>query len=508
VFPFDDATRQALFYALPSALIVLALAVPWLARHGTQPLRRLHGALLALVGLLGFLLWTGQNWEKGRYFNPYEFFHYYVGSKYARELGYTRLYDAAVLVDRETGFAHRSNDLANLSAHRGGPEYKRLSAVYLEADSIRAAFTPERWAAFTRDVVYFRAELAQGMWEQLLHDKGYNATPAWTLVGGALANAIPIESSAGRAFLVALDPLLLAAGFGCIAWAFGARALGFAFALYFTHYCTSHAHFRAAFLRTDWVVALVAAVCCLKKERPFRAGALFAWATLSRVFPLLFAVGPAGVLVWSLWKRTALRTAALRFVAGGAVVGAALFAVTLPGGGLDAWREFQAKIVEHDKRPASDTVGFRKVFLWTVDFRQDQGPEMRALFEARKPWWWTLQALGALLVGALLRKRPLHEALCLSFAFVWFCAAPAYYYYAFLLVPLLDLAEQATRPAGALGLALVFGTSLCARAFHTGPTFGDHFAFKLSLVMGGLALYALASLAGRGDAQRVPADAR
>lgn len=506
MYPFDEPTRQFLLHALPAALIVLALAVPWIERRASRALSRLHLVLLALSCLLGFGVYTNQNWEKHRYFNPYEFFHYYVGAKYAPELGYTRLYDAAVLVDRETGFAHESRELANLSAHRGGPEFKRLSAVYAEEAAIRAPFTEERWADFTRDAVFFRGELAPSMWEQLLHDKGYNATPAWTLAGGTLANLVPVESALGRAALIALDPLLLVLALASVAWAFGMRAMLFTLALYLTHYCTSHAHFRAAFLRTDWLVALVVSVCCLKKERPLLAGGLLAWAALSRVFPLLFALGPLAMLAWSLWKRTAVRRAALRFVAGGVVVGASVLTLTLlrdgPEHGLASWQEFQAKIVEHDERPASDTVGFRKLFLWTIDFKKDQGPEIRALFESRRPLWWACQLAFAALLAWATKKRALHEALCLSFPLVWAFAAPAYYYYAFLVVPLLFFAERLARPRRALGLALVFATGLAARLLHAGPTFGDHFAFKLSIVMGVLALYVafLAVSSGRSGA--------
>jgi hypothetical protein len=493
MYPFDEPTRQVLFYGLPAALVVLALAGPWLAGRGR--LARAHAGLLVLACVLGFLLWTSQNWERRRYFNPYEFFHYYVGSKYARELGYARLYDAAVLVDAETGYAHRSSDIANLGAHRGGPEYKRLSAVMSEAEAIHSAFTPERWAEFSHDVVFFRGQLPQGMWEQLLHDKGYNATPAWTLVGGALAAGVPLTSRAGLVGLIALDPLLLAAGFACVAWAFGARAMGFALALYFTHYCTGHAHFRAAFLRTDWLVALVASVCCLKKQRPFLAGALFAWSVLSRVFPLLLGLGPLAALAWSLRGRAQPRRDALHFLVGGLLVGATVLGTTVVRDGTGPWREFRAKIVEHDERPASDTIGFKKLFLWTVDFRPDQGREIRALFERRAPLWWGCQALFAAGLAWLTRKRPLHEALCLSFPLVWFLASPAYYYYAVLVVPLLHFAERPESRTRALGLALVFATSLLARAFHGGATFAGHFAFKLSIVMGALALYQALSAA-------------
>ncbi len=493
-YPFDEGTRTALAWGLPAALALWALALPWVAGRTRPALARGYTGLLALLVLLGFGLWSNANWQNRRYFNPYEFFHYYVGAKYAPELGYTRLYDAAVLVDRETGFTPRSNDLANLSAHRGGPEYKRRTAVFAEEQAIRAAFTPARWAEFTRDVSFFRAELKPDMWEQLLHDKGYNATPVWTLVGGRLATWVPATSRAALRGLVALDVLLLLAAVVIVGWAFGTRAALLAAALYLTHHCTSHAHFRAAFLRTDWLFALVASLCCLKKERAFLAGALLAWAALLRVFPLLFAFGPLAVGAWSLVARDdPRRRAALRFAAGFALAGALLFGATLAlAGGLDAWREFGAKIAEHDQRPASDTIGFKKLFTWSIGFRRDQGQELRAHFERLAPLWWVCQALFAACLGWLVRRRPLHEALALSFALVWCLATPAYYYYACLLVPLIHFAARAERWGGALGLALVFASGLCARAFQGGPTFGGYFAFKLSLVMGVLVVYLVA----------------
>ncbi|MSR63286.1 MAG: hypothetical protein EXS08_12660 [Planctomycetes bacterium] len=492
---FDERMRSALQLALPAALLVLALLVPVLERRGTQAWKRAHTAALALLALLGFGLYTAQNWQNQRYFNPYEFFHYYVGAKYAPELGYTRLYDAALLVDRETGFEHQMRDLANLSAHHGGPEYKRLSAVYAEEAAIRAPFTPERWTAFRADVVFFRDQLAPSMWEQLLHDKGYNATPLWTLVGGALAERVPIQSASGRFALVSLDVLLLLASFALVGWAFGLRAMLFAAALYLTHYCTSHAHFRAAFMRTDWLFALSASMCCLHQGKNLRGGALLAWSVLLRVFPFAFALGPVCVLGWSVLRRAdERRRAALRCAAGFAFTGVLLGGASLAwAGGLEAWREFGAKIVEHDQRPASDTIGFKKLFTWSIGFRQDQGQELRANFEERQALWWACQALFVAGLAWLVRRRSLTEALGLAFALVWCLTSPAYYYYAFLVVPLLYCAADLARPTRALGLALIFATSLAARALHGGATFGNYFAFKFSCVIGVLALYLVCS---------------
>lgn len=113
---------------------------------------------------------------------------------------------------------------------------------------------------------------------------------------------------------------------------------------------------------------------------------------------------------------------------------------------------------------------------------------MRADFAARRGSWFATQGALALFLGWLTRRRKLHEALCLSFVFLWAFAAPAYYYYALLAVPLLYFAEHAERWPRAIGLALLYGTSVFARAVHGGRTFEGYFAFKLSAAMGVLAL--------------------
>ncbi len=511
-FPFSDPVRLRLLTVLPIAAALLALAYPVLARRGGRTSWRVYDLLLLLVVVLGFGAYTNSNWERRRYFNPYEFFHYYVGAKYARELGYTRLYDAAVLVDREQGIVHRSPEITDLGALAGrpGPEYKRLRDVYREEAAIRAPFTPERWRAFAGDVAFFRDQLDPQVWERELLDKGYNATPVWTSIGGLLAGAVPTSNAAGMRALAWIDVLLLALAFAAVGWAFGHRPMLFALAFYLTHYCTGHAHFRAAFLRTDWFTALVVAVCCLRRGFPAAAGALTAHAALSRVFPALFVSWAVFQLAWSWLRRPrpvpqpcAGRTARqgpaaplVRYLTGFALAAAVLFGASLVhGGGLAPWKEFASKIAEHDERPASDTVGFRNVFLWTAAFDESQGQELRTRFEERRSWWWACQALFAATVAWVLREKPAHEALALGFALVYFAAAPAYYYYALLLVPLLYCAGALERPARAIGLALLFGTSVYARAIHPGREMTLEFSFRLSVAFGLVVLFLLASAA-------------
>jgi hypothetical protein len=193
-------------------------------------------------------------------------------------------------------------------------------------------------------------------------------------------------------------------------------------------------------------------------------------------------------------------------VAGLALAGTLVVGATLVAGGVEPWREFGAKIAEHDQRPASDTIGFRKLFLWTLDFERDQGPAIRARFEERRAIWIVAQAGFVALLAWLVRRRTLCEALGLAFVLVWSLAAPAYYYYAFLLVPLVWFADRLDLRGRALGLALLFATSVLARAVHGGLAFEGHFDFKLSAAFGALAAYMVASavLEERAERQRGP----
>src|SRR5207244_9712263 len=52
-------------------------------------------------------------------------------------------------------------------------------------------FTPERWAAFKKDIAFFRARVNDKRWEEIHHDHGYNASPVWTLLGYVITNSGP-----------------------------------------------------------------------------------------------------------------------------------------------------------------------------------------------------------------------------------------------------------------------------------------------------------------------------
>ena len=148
-----------------------------------------HVALL-LVALLAAAAYFEFGWKRyGRYMNPHDVFHYYLGAKYSTEHEYFNLYRCAYLADQEMNREFRESAIRNLETH----EMEPVGAVLANAEAYKAPFTPERWEAFKRDIAYFqvcvRAE--PGKWTRMLRDKGYNATPVWNAVARWVAERAP-----------------------------------------------------------------------------------------------------------------------------------------------------------------------------------------------------------------------------------------------------------------------------------------------------------------------------
>lgn len=298
------------YYLLPAvagALIVLRYALAVTRRE-----RAMRGLMIAVAATAGFsvpVYFNFFNYHFGGFVNPHEFFHYYLGSKYAAEVGYFDLYDAAIVADDETGLAFRPVDgsIRDLTTYGDKPVRKVLA----EADRLRSRFTPGRWREWVHDVLYFKRRLRGPSWSETLRDMGYNATPVWSmLVGAGLTSRVATDDATGMTFLALLDVLLLASAAGCVLWAFGAWPALLMIVFLASSYLMAHVHMKGALLRTDFVVALVMAMALLRKGRHGLAGALVGYSTSARVFPLLFLFGPGVKLVTELvpvareaWRR-------------------------------------------------------------------------------------------------------------------------------------------------------------------------------------------------------------
>ena len=273
-----------------------------------------RGLLLAAL-LVAALLAVGNynnfgRFRYGSHLNAYEFYHYYMGSKYAREIGYTDLYNASLVADFETGmkYSGKQKKIRNLDIIQR-PElgrYRTVQGVLDETDRIKGRFSDARWEEWVKDIRWFKSKLVTSRWNGILRDKGYNASPVWSmLVGGFLSNQVSTDNETGMLVLSLLDVILIAVTFGCVVWAFGPRAALFMIVLLGTQYMMKYSHMKGAYLRTDFAMCLVMAACLIKKDRYKTAGALTGYAILSRVFPAVFLFGLGAKLFWELVKMAA-----------------------------------------------------------------------------------------------------------------------------------------------------------------------------------------------------------
>jgi hypothetical protein len=308
-------------------------------------------------------------------------------------------------------------------------------------------------------------------------DKGYNGTPAWSfVVGGLLTSHLSIEDAVSRWSMLLLDPLLILVTLFCVAWAFDLRTALLMTVFLGTHYLMSWGHMKGALLRTDFAMCTVLAACAMKKGHYRTSGALLGWATLSRVFPLVFLLGPLARFVSiGVEERRVDRPLLGLFVAFGATVALVALGSVAYFGGFGPWEEWTRKIVHHYTDFSHWQMGYQT--LVEVDLVDGVPIPMNPAIHLREePDVQLREAIllwgvrGFVLVPALVFAKYFEdwEAMVFGFVFVFFGVSVTYYYYFVLCVPLLFFAAKLERPARALGLSFMFVTGAAGYVLFSG----------------------------------------
>lgn len=473
---------------------ILCGLIWWRARRGSPS--RAVGALLALttlVSVAAYFEFGALRYE--RYMNPHDVYHYYLGSKYSAEHQYTGLYRASLVADAELNAergqmaAFRESSIRDLHNHR----YESVNDVMADADTIRAWFSPNRWTEFKQDVRFFQDAVtpySKTKWSDMLRDKGYNATPVWNAVARAISSRAPTSDERAMRTLPMLDLALLVGMFGLVWRAFGRTPTVMALLFYGVDYMMAYPHIKGGFLRLDWLVCTVAAGALLKLGRPVLAGAALAYAGLTRVFPLVFALGPAVLLAENLLSvararlapdRPPVRRDLLVFFAALAVTASALIGASiLADGGTSLWSVFLDKISLHNSDMSSNRAGNKYVFYGLMTGLRYDDP---AVFERHAVAYGALSLAGLIPSIAVMRRARPWEALYLGFVPVFFLTAPTFYYYVMLVVPFLYLADRLDRGWRAAGAASLFAVSMLAYAFDLEVPQGYGLFFAVSVAM-------------------------
>ncbi len=283
-------------------------------------------------------VWLGHRTATLELVHSWEQFHFYLGAKYQREVGWFNLYPAALLADRET-----VNTMPGIKTVRDITTFEQVPAeqALAHADEVKARFSPERWQEFKTDWVSMTRTWPMN-WEQALNDHGNSNSPAWALIAKPLTSIFPISHD-GQSYLGWLDMLLMLGLWLFIFETFGARVAHIGLLMWATPPLVFD-YLAGSLLRWDWLFAVGLAACFIKRERWKLAGAFFGYAVATKLFPLFFGVALALKLAptWLREKRLAPehRTFALSTLATGAL----LVAVSSAVFGASAWPEYARRI--------------------------------------------------------------------------------------------------------------------------------------------------------------------
>jgi len=440
---------------------VLAGVYFWLAA-GHAPSRRLR-ALAACLAVAAAVAYPNLGFFHVRDGSPihwHETFHYFVGAKYLPELGYTRLYDATWVAGRELGAFAQIRQVRDLTT------YALRDVTSIEAEAVRARFTPARWQAFKRDLLVFGPRIKH--WDQLMIDHGYNDPPPRALALHALVRWVP-ASPIALGVLTSLDYAIVLVAFWAVRRAFGALAASLTFAFLALSFFARFDFIGGSPLRWDWVAALLLGVAALARGAGAAAGLGFGYAVLARLFPVLFLV-PL-VVTWAHTRLVGARDIALtRCLTAAATLGlAVVLALSAVPATRELSREFVTKIERHNRGVYTNHVGLGSLIVFhnTPWVERPDGtvfaPHDAAL--AARPAPWVLPAAAALYFLAalplMLRARPL-ASMMYAVPLVFFALSPAGYYYSFLvLLVLLPWHEDAADPLRlfAMGLLALLGAA-------------------------------------------------
>jgi hypothetical protein len=464
------ARRTALLWLLPAAAALFAaraIAVTWPVGAREVSFARLSAAAIVLLALLRgwplalrapphqksvvpacgigavlafacfYNLGRPQFWHQGEgrpmFVHASDMRVYQPFAKYFDELRYDGIYAASLLAFAED---ERGGSLAGLSAVRIRDlrdfSVRPAGELTDEIARVRQRFTPDRWAAFKKDVAFFRGAMGPDFLTTM-DDHGANAPPAWVWLARLFVGHVPAsETTLTIAGLV--DGLLFLAMAWAIWASFGLLPMLVAMTVFgATELYMFGTNWAGATLRHDWLALLAFAACALRRRRWRLAGALLGFGTMLRVLPAVGLLGVAAPAVgWlateALHRRRprlrALATehrAAVQVIAAAAATMAATFVVTGVLYGFGAWGDWFRRMALWNRDLASNEVSLR-MLVGGADWMS------AALMRERLPLY-LLGAVGCVvLVVIAARGRALEDAMLLGLPLIFVLMHPVNYH--------------------------------------------------------------------------------
>lgn len=429
---------QLVVAALGALAGLLALGM----RRSGRGLDASLGVLAGVAALACFVLSASPQ----QFVKTWDVQHAYFGAKYARELGYFRIYQCILSLDASAAGSFRGIDRAS--------DLREPMATLSRADLLRDSdceqrFAPERRRAFLADLAFFQRLPDQPRRALWFADNGYNQTPFFTALVSPFFERLPLRYGTLLG-LALIDPLLIAISFAAVFRSFGVRAGLVAALFFFTEVPNQWNVMGGAVLRFGYVSLAMLGACAFARGRAKSAGVAFGIATLLQVFP---AILPAALVAWAMFRHArgerlpdwlpGLIVAFVATLAAGLAASAALV-------GLGAWPEFFAKIASHGQMLSLYRIGMKCVV--TLDHFLVPAPDYDYAAAVRSLGArFALHAAGAAILALALlslarRVGPLLFATT-ALAVALSVLTPVHYYFSVLVLLLLVGPEETQAPA-------------------------------------------------------------
>ncbi len=276
-------------------LLIYEIRARRMAVRISERTRRRFAWFLTILAFFTFFDFFNPNVRYSEYYHRHEFYHYYLGSKYFKEVGYTRLYECTLVAEVENGRRDQVKDreFRDLSVNL----IKPISQTYIltDPDQCKKHFTKERWETFRKEIDWFYRSAAGSYWEGMQKDHGYNPPPVWTMTGKFFGSFGQADDGFFK-ILASIDVVLHAAIILLFYWAFGWRTMAVAAVFWGANAPADFYWTGGAFLRQDWLFLLVAALCCARRRYFVLAGFALTWSALLRIFPGIFVAGWAIII--------------------------------------------------------------------------------------------------------------------------------------------------------------------------------------------------------------------
>lgn len=223
-------------------------------------------------------------------------YHYYLGSKYIKELGYFDLYTCSLKASPQTFTNWKNIYVRELHSYRFVP-ISELQPCPVEN------FTKDRWNEFKKDLEYVTYGRSADYWSEVIRDKGYNPPPFWTTIASTLANILPLRNNAVSFVLFNSDFIFIFLSAFFI-WYTSGFPLALLTVFLVLAYPGTFGAISNSYLQFVWYPFIVISIIAWRKSKFAISGISLGLASALQSFPLVFALPIVSYFVISLVKRT------------------------------------------------------------------------------------------------------------------------------------------------------------------------------------------------------------